>query len=79
MTPITPSFEHVLLVGISGKCYEPGHPLSAAVRQSVGPAIDAILQEPQRLGFRFQKKLSPDEPGIWWSDYEYSGAVETLS
>ena len=54
-------------------------PLSAAVRQSVGPAIDAILQELQRLGFKFQKKLLPDEPGIWWSDHEYSGAVETLS
>jgi hydrogenase maturation protease len=71
--------QNVLLVGISGKCYEPGDRLSAAVRQSVGPAIDAILQELQRLGFKFQKKLLPDEPGIWWSDHEYSGAVETLS
>lgn len=60
--------EHVLLVGIVGKCYEPGDPLSAAVRESVEPAIDAILQELQRLGFAFRKKASPDEPGIWWSD-----------
>jgi hydrogenase maturation protease len=70
--------QNVLLVGIAGKCYEPGHPLSAAVRQSVGPAIEAVLQELQRLGFKFQKKVSPDEPGIWWSDHEYSGPVETL-
>jgi len=70
--------QHVLLVGIAGKCYEPGHPLSAAVRQSVGPAIEAILQELQRLGFTFQKKLSPDEPGIWWSDYESPVPIETV-
>jgi hydrogenase maturation protease len=70
--------QHVLLVGIAGKCYEPGHPLSAAVRQSVGPAIEAVLQELQRLGFTYQKKVSPDEPGIWWTDHEYSGPVEIL-
>lgn len=71
--------QHVLLVGISGKCYEPGNPLSSAVRRSVEPAIDAILQELQRLGFGYKKKASPDEPGIWWSDHEYSGPVETTS
>ncbi len=70
--------QNVLLVGIAGKCFEPGHPLSAAVRQSVGPAIDAILHELQRLGFKSQKKVSPDEPGIWWSDHEYSRLVETV-
>jgi hydrogenase maturation protease len=70
--------QSVLLVGIAGKCYEPGHPLSAAVRQSVGPAIDAVLEELQRLGFKYQKKVSPDEPGIWWSDHQYSTPVETL-
>jgi Ni,Fe-hydrogenase maturation factor len=70
--------QNVLLVGIAGKCYEPGHPLSAAVRQSVGAAIDAILEELQRLGFKYHKKVSPDEPGIWWSDHQYSTPVETL-
>jgi len=60
--------EHVLLVGIVGKCYEPGDPLTAAVRESVGDAIDAILQELHRLGFAFRKKTTCDEPGIWWSD-----------
>ena len=60
--------EHVLLVGIVGKCYEPGEPLSAAARESVGLAIDAILQELRRLGFTFRKKASADAPGIWWSD-----------
>lgn len=58
--------EHVLLVGIVGMCYEPGDPLSVAVRQSVGLAIDAILQELQEHGFNFQRKSAPDEPQIWW-------------
>jgi hydrogenase maturation protease len=70
--------QNVLLVGIAGKCYEPGHPLSAAVRQSVGPAMEAILGELRRLGFTFRKKLSPDEPAIWWSDHEYSDLVATV-
>ena len=48
--------EHVLLVGIVGKCYEPGEPLSAAVRESVAPAIDAILRELRRLGFHVPEK-----------------------
>jgi hydrogenase maturation protease len=59
--------EHVLLVGIVGECYEPGRPLSEAVRQSVGQAMDAILAELARLGFSFQKKISPNEPAIWWT------------
>lgn len=70
--------QHVLLVGISGKCYEPGDPMSTAVRQSVQPAIDAILRELQSLGFSFQKKIVPDEPAIWWSDHEYSVPVEAF-
>ena len=60
--------EHVLLVGIAGQCFEPGEPLSAAVRESVAPAIDAILQDLQRLAFPFHKKPIADEPGIWWSE-----------
>lgn len=60
--------QHVLLVGIVGKSYEPGDPLSAPVRESVGGAIKAILQELQRLGFAFRSKPTPDEPNIWWID-----------
>ena len=70
--------EHVLLIGIAGKCYEPGNPLSKAVRQSVEPAIDAILQELQRMGFAFRKKVSPDAPDIWWSNQEKSLPFESL-
>jgi hypothetical protein len=54
--------QNVLLVGISGKCYGPGHPLSAAVRHSVQPAIDASLHELQRLGLLSGKKSLPTNP-----------------
>lgn len=60
--------ENVLLVGIVGAVYEPGEPLSAAVRESVQPAIEAVLQELRRLGFSYQKRLVPHEPGIWWGE-----------
>jgi len=60
--------EHVLLVGIVGSCYDPGQPLSEAVRQSVAKSIEAILTELKRLGFGFEKKILPNEPEIWWAD-----------
>lgn len=71
--------EHVLLVGIVGKTYEPGNPLSADVRESVVSAIDAILHELQRLDFPFRKKPTPDEPGIWWSNLGAELSVEERS
>ncbi|HUA16422.1 MAG TPA: hydrogenase maturation protease [Verrucomicrobiae bacterium] len=60
----------VLLVGIVGKCYEPGQPLDAAVGCAVRPAMDAILQELALLGFAFHKRDLPLEPGIWWAERE---------
>src|SRR5579863_4893745 len=60
--------KQVLLVGIAGKTYEPGNPLSAAVQGSVAKAIQAVLEELQRLGFEYQKRLLPNEPGIWWGE-----------
>ena len=68
---------NVLLVGIAGKCYEPGEPLSAVVRQSVGQAIDEILLELQRQDYTFEKKLKADKPGIWWNDHHSSIPIET--
>ncbi len=69
--------EHVLLVGIAGKRYEPGQAMSAAVCESVGPAIDAIIKELRRLGYNVQQKLSPEEPAIWWNDRQDSALVAT--
>jgi len=60
--------ENVLLVGIVGGSFEPGEPLSGAVQCAVGKVVAAILAELDRLGFDHQKKSSPDEPRVWWSD-----------
>lgn len=58
--------ENVLLVGIVGGNYEPGQPLSAAVRQATEPAIEAVLRELRHLGYSIRKKESPTSPEIWW-------------
>jgi hydrogenase maturation protease len=58
--------EHVLLVGIVAEQYEPGRPLSDAVRASVRKAMDAVIDELGRLGSFVQSKPSPEAPGIWW-------------
>jgi hydrogenase maturation protease len=66
--------EHVLLVGIVGKTFEPGHPLSDAVQKSVGEAIETILSEMKRLGFGFKRRLTIQKPDLWWCDTN-SGSV----
>lgn len=68
--------EHVLLVGIVGETYEPGEPMSTAVRQSVEQAIQAILQELRGLGFSFGKKTSATEAGIWWGENYHAEQIE---
>jgi hydrogenase maturation protease len=58
--------ETVLLVGIVGRNYEPGQPLSAPARQAIGTAIETVQQELLRLGYMIQKKESASSPRIWW-------------
>jgi hydrogenase maturation protease len=65
---------NVLLVGIVGETFEPGSPLSAPVQRSVAQAIEAILAELDRLGFSYQKRLLPNEPGIWWGENSAAGS-----
>jgi hydrogenase maturation protease len=69
--------EHVLLVGIAGKRYEPGQAMSTGVCESVESAIDAVVKELQSLGYDVQKKLSPKQPAIWWSAVQDSEPIET--
>ncbi len=64
--------EHVLLVGLVGKSYEPGDSLSEAVSRAVDKAIEAVLGELARLGFDFQKRAVPLETGIWWEQQPVS-------
>lgn len=71
--------EHVLLVGIVGASYEPGQPLSAAVRDSVAQAIEEIVSELRQLGYSVQKKLSASMPEIWWETVESADSQETLA
>ena len=59
--------ENVLLIGITAKAFEPGEPLSAAVRDAASAAIHAVVEELLRLGFEVRKKQVPDTPSIWWS------------
>jgi hydrogenase maturation protease len=67
--------QYVLLVGIVGKSYEPGDPLSSAVRESIGEAMEAILCELKRLDFDFEKRLSAKAPDIWWDNAESENAI----
>jgi Ni,Fe-hydrogenase maturation factor len=60
--------QHLLLVGIVGGCYEAGRSLSDAVRQAAAKAVDAVLEELERLGVEYRRLQSPAEAHIWWSD-----------
>jgi len=59
--------EHILLVGIVGTNYEPGDPLSPAVKASVDSAIEAIVGELRSLGYSCEKNSFPETPIIWWN------------
>jgi hydrogenase maturation protease len=64
--------QNVLLVGIVGESLDPGCPLSASVRRSLRPAMDATLHELARLGFAFRKRDLPLDPAIWWAESQLS-------
>ena len=70
---------NVWLVGVVGSSFEPGGPLSATVRGSVWKVIDAIVYELKRLGVKVEKKLQPDEPGIWWAQDDNSVSDTSIS
>ena len=58
---------YVLLIGIVGSSFEAGSPLTEAVRQAAAKAVDAVLDDLDRLGVKFEQLLSAAEPQIWWS------------
>lgn len=70
--------QHVLLVGIVGESYDPGAPLSTAVRQAIPHAIGAILEELGRLSIAFHKRSFPLDPDLWWGDNPPSEALHSL-
>ncbi|HLV86695.1 MAG TPA: hydrogenase maturation protease [Candidatus Sulfotelmatobacter sp.] len=62
--------QDVLLVGIVGRNFEPGRPLSHAVRAAVNGAVDAVIAELARLGVDSRKRTLGEEPDLWWCDPE---------
>jgi hydrogenase maturation protease len=60
--------ENAWLIGVVGASFEPGRPLSSTVRGALWKVVDAIGYELKRLGVKFEKRLQPDEVGVWWAE-----------
>ena len=60
--------QDVLLIGIVGGSFEPGGPLTDAVREAAAQAVDAILEDLQGLGIEPRKIPHPTAPQVWWSE-----------
>jgi hydrogenase maturation protease len=60
--------ENVLLIGAVGERFEPGAPLSEAVRGAVDKIIGAVLGELWRLGVRVERKTHSVEAAAWWAE-----------
>ena len=60
--------ENVLLIGAVGECFEPGEPLSEAIRSALDKVIGAVLGELWRLGVTVKRKTSSAEADAWWAE-----------
>jgi len=56
----------LLLIGVQGRCFDPGATLSTAVRQSVPQVVDAVRRELYELDVSCEPKANAGNPGIWW-------------
>lgn len=63
--PAGASPESALLIGIAGKSYRPGEPISEAVENAVMPTIERVLLELDRLGYWYQEKHAHSRDDIW--------------
>jgi hydrogenase maturation protease len=70
--------DNVLLVGVVGECFDPGEPLSEAVRGAVDKVIGAVLGELWRLGVTVDRKASSPDSGEWWAEEMCVPAGENL-
>ncbi len=59
--------EHVLLIGIVGASFDPGRPLTDAVREGAAEAIRAILEHLKDLGLQAREVPGRAAPQIWWT------------
>ena len=58
--------QDVLLVGITGEQYETCSTLSDAARQAASKAVDAVLQEVNRLGASYSRHCDSGDLVSWW-------------
>ena len=56
----------LLLIGVQGRSFEPGSPLSTPVRQCIPLVIDAVRAELYRLDIWCEPKPSAGIPAVWW-------------
>jgi len=56
----------LLLIGVEGRGFEPGSPLSPPVRQSIPRVIDSVRRELHRLDTWCEPKASAGIPAVWW-------------
>jgi len=56
----------LLLIGVKGKRFDPGSPMSSPVRQCMPHIIDAVRRELYRLGIWCEPKEDMVSPEIWW-------------
>jgi len=59
--------KEVLLIGITGDCYDAGCNLSSEVRESVHLAIDCVRAELRRLDVPYFASKQHTKPDIWWA------------
>ena len=60
--------EHVTLIGVVGKCFEPGSALTPAVEHAANEVISRILADLARLDIPYEPRRFNSSPLIWWSD-----------
>ena len=60
--------ESILLVGAVGERFDPGEPLSEAIRCAVEKIIGAILGELWRLGVKVERRASSSCSSEWWAE-----------
>jgi hydrogenase maturation protease len=56
----------VLLVGVVPGATETGVGMTPPVRKAAEAALEAVLGELERLGYRVSDRTPPGDPDIWW-------------
>jgi len=60
--------KEVLLIGVTGSCYDAGCNLSSEVKESVQLAIDCVRAELRRLDVPYFPAKNHSKPDIWWTE-----------